>query len=357
MAFSSFAPIRRFNISSRPTFVSNDHLPLRFTIGMGSGKSSLPTRRMARFGSLLSISTEFFSFALSANASARVLSATGSSELTRSSPSGPRVCFRAGTSNVAAAVRRLSTACFGVSNCFCCGCDAAAADSCFCSGTPCEARTRKAQLRIAQAITKNFDEVIIFAFDFICFSSSSVYLRPPPPPPRPPPPRPPPPPRLIPPPPMLWPPLLLLARASFPLPPPPNPPPPREAELGRDDALRLPTWFLALPPAGRVDALVPAPPPPGRAPAPAPPAPPGFPTPPAPPGFPTPPAPPGFPAPPAPPGLPTPPTPPAPPGFPAPPAPPGLPTPPAPPAPPGLPTPPAPPAPPGRPAPPAPRAP
>src|SRR5206468_7174634 len=53
-------------------------------------------------------------------------------------------------------------------------------------------------------------------------------------------------------------------------------PPPREAELGRDDALRLPTWFLALPPAGRAPApppagRVPAPPPPGRAPAPAPP--------------------------------------------------------------------------------------
>src|SRR6184192_4370347 len=176
MAFSSFAPIRRFNISSRPTFVSNDHLPLRFTIGMGSGKSSLPTRRMARFGSLLSISTEFFSFALSANASARVLSATGSSELTRSSPSGPRVCLRAETSNVAAAVRRLSTACFGVSNCFCCGCDAAAVDSCFCSGAPCEDRTTKAQLTIAQAITKNFDEVIIFAFDFICVFSPSFFI-------------------------------------------------------------------------------------------------------------------------------------------------------------------------------------
>src|SRR6059058_3721746 len=30
MAFSSFAPIRRFNISSRPTFVSKDHL--RFVV-------------------------------------------------------------------------------------------------------------------------------------------------------------------------------------------------------------------------------------------------------------------------------------------------------------------------------------
>ncbi|SRR6266480_723653 len=62
MAFSPLVPIRRFNISSRPTFVSNDHLPLRFTIGIG--KSSLPTRRMARFGCFLSSSTEFFSFAL-----------------------------------------------------------------------------------------------------------------------------------------------------------------------------------------------------------------------------------------------------------------------------------------------------
>src|SRR5439155_4892488 len=70
---------------------------------------------------------------------------------------------------------------------------------------------------------------------------------------------------------MLWPPLLLLARAWFPLPPPPNPPPPREAELGRDDALWLPTWFLAVLPAGRVDGRVPALPPPGRVAAPPPP--------------------------------------------------------------------------------------
>src|SRR5262245_936685 len=85
---------------------------------------------------------------------------------------------------------------------------------------------------------------------------------------------------------MLRPPLLLLARAWFPL--PPLNPPPREPELGREDAVRLPTWFLAVLPPGRA----PAPPPPGRFPAPAPPparapAPPGFPappTPPAPPG-------------------------------------------------------------------------
>src|SRR5205823_1781435 len=83
-------------------------------------------------------------------------------------------------------------------------------------------------------------------------------------------------------------PLLLLARAWFPL-PPPNPPP-REAELGRDDALWLPTWFLEVGPAGRVDGRAPAPPPPGRAPAPPPPGrapappPPGRPPAPPPPG-------------------------------------------------------------------------
>src|SRR6266481_920153 len=75
---------------------------------------------------------------------------------------------------------------------------------------------------------------------------------------------------------MLCPPLLLLARAWFPL--PPLNPPPLAPELGRDDALRLPTWFLAVPPAGRVVGLVPAPPPPGRVPAP--PAPGRFPAPP-----------------------------------------------------------------------------
>src|SRR6266481_1257686 len=73
---------------------------------------------------------------------------------------------------------------------------------------------------------------------------------------------------------MLCPPLLLLARAWFPL--PPLNPPPLAPELGREDALRLPTWFLAVPPPGRAPAppppgRVPAPPPPGLLPAPAPP--------------------------------------------------------------------------------------
>src|SRR6266480_3905600 len=68
---------------------------------------------------------------------------------------------------------------------------------------------------------------------------------------------------------MLCPPLLLLARAWFPL--PPLNPPPLAPELGREDALRLPTWFLALPPLGRAPAPAP---PPGRFPAPA--APPGL---------------------------------------------------------------------------------
>src|SRR5882672_7730574 len=93
---------------------------------------------------------------------------------------------------------------------------------------------------------------------------------------------------------MLCPPLLLLARAWFPL--PPLNPPPLAPELGRDDAVRLPTWFLAVPPPGRAPAppplgRVPAPPPPGLLPAPAPP--PGrVPAPPAPGRAPAPPAPP-----------------------------------------------------------------
>src|SRR5436309_1139747 len=164
MAFSSLAPTRRFNISSRPTFVSKNHFPFCFA------------------------AASFFFDAAS------------------------------------------------------------------------EAGTRKAVTRTAAASAIIFDEIILFRFVFIVFSPWSFGYRRRPPPPRPPPP----PPRLIPPPPMLWPPLLLLARAWFPLPPPPNPPPPREAELGRDDALWLPTWFLAVLPVGRVDGLAPALPPPGR---------------------------------------------------------------------------------------------
>ena len=82
-------------------------------------KSSLPTARMARFGFPLSFSMTIFSFALAANAVARFLSATGSLELTKSSPSGPRISLSAATSNDSAAAIKLSAASFGVANCFC----------------------------------------------------------------------------------------------------------------------------------------------------------------------------------------------------------------------------------------------
>src|SRR5207244_2969914 len=101
----------------------------------------------------------------------------------------------------------------------------------------------KQKITIAQAITKNFGEVIILAFDFICFSSSSVYLRPPPRPPAPP------------------------GRLPAPAPSP-----------GRFPAPAPPPGLLPVPapPPGRAPAppppgRVPAPPLPGRVPAPAPP--------------------------------------------------------------------------------------
>src|SRR5438552_600100 len=163
-----------------------------------------------------------------------------------SSLSGPKISFAVVISKFPATSIRASAACFGVSNCFCCGC-AAEVDSCFGSGAAWVARTNKKQLTIAQVITKNFDEVIIFAFDFICFSSSSVYLRPPPPP------RPPP----APPPGLLPAPAPPPGRFPAPVPPPgllPAPAPPPG---------RLPA---PAPPPGLLPA--PAPPAPGRAPAP-----------------------------------------------------------------------------------------
>ena len=80
IASSSFAPMRRLRISSRPTLVSNDHLPLFLTIGIGTGSSSFPIVTMARFLFLGSVPTSVFSFALATKAMARFLSATASSE-------------------------------------------------------------------------------------------------------------------------------------------------------------------------------------------------------------------------------------------------------------------------------------
>jgi len=91
MASSSLEPMRRKRTSWRPALVSKIHFPALFTSGIGSGQSSLPTEMMARLEFLGSMATSFFSRALTANAMALFLSWTGSSEDTKSSPSGPRI--------------------------------------------------------------------------------------------------------------------------------------------------------------------------------------------------------------------------------------------------------------------------
>src|SRR4029434_1416668 len=173
MASNSLAPTRRFRISWRPALVSKYHFPLRFTIGIGKGKSSFPIVRRARFGFFASVATEFFSFAFAANATARFLSPTESSELTRSVLSGPRISFMTGTSIDCAALIRLSAACCGVSNSFCFTCGVAAA-SVLAASTECKARATKPDIRIAEA--RIFDEVVMFDFLFIGSSDLNCLL-------------------------------------------------------------------------------------------------------------------------------------------------------------------------------------
>ena len=167
MASNSFAPMRRFKISSRPVLASKYHFPLRFRSRMGNGKSSLPADTVARFGFFGSMLVEFFSFALATNAPALSLSPTGSPEVIRSVLSGPRISFRAETSKVSAAAMRLSTPCLGVSNAFCCGCAVAPASDLL-SDAAYRLTATKKELRIAHL--RILDEIMMFNFGFIALS-------------------------------------------------------------------------------------------------------------------------------------------------------------------------------------------
>jgi len=85
-----------------PTLVSKIHFPALFTSGIGSGQSSLPTEMMARLEFLGSMATSFFR-GLLLQMQCIILVWTGSSEETKSSPSGPRISFRAGASKFSVA--------------------------------------------------------------------------------------------------------------------------------------------------------------------------------------------------------------------------------------------------------------
>src|SRR5947207_6877667 len=83
IASSSLAPMRRCKTSSRPGFISKYHFALRFTIGIGTGQSSLPHQKRGAVRIFGSTRTNLFSFALAVNSAARFLSWTGSSEVMR----------------------------------------------------------------------------------------------------------------------------------------------------------------------------------------------------------------------------------------------------------------------------------
>src|SRR5215467_6449137 len=118
MASSSLEPMRRKRISCLPALVSKDHFPFFCTIGIGSGQSSFPTERIARLGFFGSLVTSFFSRAFAANVAALFLSWTESSEDNKSSPSEPRISFKAGRSYESAALINASAASFEVANVF-----------------------------------------------------------------------------------------------------------------------------------------------------------------------------------------------------------------------------------------------
>jgi len=199
MASSSFLPMRRFRISCRPALVSKDQRPPFRTIGKGAGQSSGPTIRIARSGFFASGITSLFWRARAEKAMPVFRSWTGSSVTIRSSLSGPRICFRAGTSQSPVALIRASAACRGVSK------------------VCCAAEARAGERRSTHAIETAFMALIAVL----------RRRRPPPPPPRD---------EL-----MLEAPRELLALALLPLyPPEPPPNPPELLELALGDAPRLP---------------------------------------------------------------------------------------------------------------------
>ena len=110
--------MRRRRISRRPATVSKRHALPALTIGIGRGHSPLPVINVAFFAFFGSVATTSFSRAVAANSVAWILSRTVSSVTTRSIPSGPRIAFRASTSNVSAADTRASAAASAEGNVF-----------------------------------------------------------------------------------------------------------------------------------------------------------------------------------------------------------------------------------------------
>src|SRR5215831_5773115 len=176
IASSSFAPIRRINISFRPALASKIHFPLRCTIGIANGNSSFPTERMVRlefFGSTLN---DVFSFALAAKSVARFLSATGSAELIRLAASGPRISFKVATSNTSAARIRVSAASFAELNSCCFFESEFAAVSDFFSEAACTGNPRNPKATIVKAITDILEEVLKAELMFIVLSIETVFI-------------------------------------------------------------------------------------------------------------------------------------------------------------------------------------
>ncbi len=120
MVLSSFLPIRRLISSSFPFFVSKDHFPLFFTIGIGKGQSSAPNCRTTRV-SPSGIRAFFVSYALM-NCSFAALSCTASPEDRISFPPGPKMLFKALVLSVFNASTKALTACSGDTKVFCAAC-------------------------------------------------------------------------------------------------------------------------------------------------------------------------------------------------------------------------------------------
>src|SRR5262249_14426937 len=141
------------------------------------------------------------------------LSATGSAELIKSAASGPRISFRATTSNTPAARLRVSAASFAELNSFCFFESDFATGSDFFSEAACKNNPGDPTAKIVTTITEIREDLLTAGFLLIVFFDRvPFHLRRPPPPP---PPRAPPP--LAPAPPKLVFPRLLLARTALPL--------------------------------------------------------------------------------------------------------------------------------------------